>query len=250
MRLCCLAAGLAALQPLFAEQLTARWRMRPRTLQDIAAAGIAVTCVSSFSDAAPAFKPLPPGAQPSGAIVSLQLSGAAPAVGTALLLAQLLAAAPAGVAFAMITVDGGRNNWVSRAALVRPAGWPSPGQKQIFVQQTSEFLDAFNKIYSQKLWSAAGGGSGVGSTHAYTGAQPAPHGTVWGRRGACHMPACLQPLCSRLLPPLHAPATAHATAHAAACSNTATVVTPPPACSRGAQAAARHHQALQRQLHA
>lgn len=157
--------------------------MRPRTLQDIAAAGIAVTCVSSFSDAAPAFKPLPPGAQPSGAIVSLQLSGAAPAVGTALLLAQLLAAAPAGVAFAMITVDGGRNNWVSRAALVRPAGWPSPGQKQIFVQQTSEFLDAFNKIYSQKLWSAAGGGSGVGSTHAYTGAQPAPHGT-YGAAGA------------------------------------------------------------------
>jgi hypothetical protein len=43
------------------------------------------------------------------------------------------------------------------------------GERHVWFRSTRVFLDTFNRIYAQKIWGTAGGGSGDGSTLPYTG---------------------------------------------------------------------------------
>jgi hypothetical protein len=63
-----------------------------------------------------------------------------------------------------------------RAALAHPPSWTrSAGMRELWFVQTSVFLDTFNKIYRERIWSNAGGGSGEGSSLEYTGERRAAH---------------------------------------------------------------------------
>ena len=111
--------------------------------------------------------------RPSAAVVLVHSAdNAGLATASALLAAPLVAAASGAaggaVPLATVAVNVTRAQAPVRAAVAWPPGWPNAGRRLVFFQQTSVYLDAFNKIYKERIWSNAGGGSGTGSTLEYT----------------------------------------------------------------------------------